>query len=138
MRWLVPGGHLAVLWSNSPWTGSQAWQQAMAETVRRWTDDGGGDGADTGEHRRASGGEPHRTVLTSAGFTIVGEFGFTTPHEWTVETLTGSCTRRRLSQPALGETSGVRARPHARLLAVEPGGVFREETSFSYTLGEEE
>ena len=113
MHWLVPGGHLAVLWSNSPWDGSQEWQHVMADTVHRWTRLAGAAEripANVDEHLAA---EQHRTVLASAGFTVVGEFEFTTPHEWTVETLTGFMYATSfLSQPALGrERSGVRARP---------------------------
>ena len=38
MRWLVPGGHLALLWSNSPWdgTGACAWQRVLADTMQHW------------------------------------------------------------------------------------------------------
>ena len=89
MHWLVPGGHLAVLWSNSPWTGREAWQHAMAEAVRHWTDAAGAAEripANIEEHLAA---EQHTTLLASVGFTIVGEFEFTTAREWTVETLTG-------------------------------------------------
>jgi SAM-dependent methyltransferase len=136
MHWLVPGAHLALLWSSSPWTGGQEWQQAMAEGVRHWTDLAGATEripANLDEHLAAV---PHTAVLASAGFTIVGEFEFTTPREWTVETLTGFMYATSfLSQPALGRN--VPAFEHdlrARLLAVEPDGIFREETSFSYTL----
>ena len=136
MHWLVPGGHLAVLWSNSPWTGREAWQHAMAEAVRHWTDAAGAAEripANIEEHLAA---EQHTTVLASVGFTIVGEFEFTTPREWTVETLTGFMYATSfLSQPALGENVPAFERDlRARLLAVEPDGIFREETSFSYTL----
>ena len=80
--------------------------------------------------------EPHTTVLASAGFEIVGEFEFTTPHEWTVETLTGFMYATSfLSQPALGRHVPAFERDlRTRLLAVEPDGVFREQTTFSYML----
>ena len=136
MRWLVPGGHLAVLWSSSPWTGNHAWQQAMAEAVRHWTEAAGATEripANIDEHLAAV---PNTTVLASAGFTIVGEFEFATPREWTVETLTGFMYATSfLSQPALGRNVPAFERDlRGRLLAVEPDGVFREETSFGYTL----
>ena len=79
LRWLVPRGHLAVLWSSSPWTGNHAWQQAMADAVRHWTEAAGATEripANLDEHLAAV---PNTTVLASAGFTIVGEFEFTTP-----------------------------------------------------------
>ena len=140
MRWLVPGGHLALLWSSSPWDGSQAWQHVMADTVHRWTQLAGATEripANVDEHLAA---EQHRTVLASAGFTVVGEFEFTTPYEWTVEMLTGFMYATSfLSQPALGRNVPAFERDlRARLLAVEPEGVFREEISFSYTLARKE
>ncbi len=36
-RSITPGGHLALLWSDSPWSGSATWQRVMADTVRYWT-----------------------------------------------------------------------------------------------------
>ena len=136
MRWLVPGGHLAVLWSSSPWIGKHAWQQAMADALRHWTQVAGATEripANIDEHLAA---EHHSTVLANAGFTIVGEFEFATPREWTVETLTGFMYATSfLSQPALGpNVPAFEQDLRARLLAVEPDGVFWEETSFSYTL----
>jgi len=80
--------------------------------------------------------EPHATILTKAGFTIVGEFEFATPYEWSVDQLTGFMySTSVLSQQALGQNVPAFERDlRARLLAVEPAGVFREEISFSYTL----
>ena len=80
--------------------------------------------------------EPHVTVLTTAGFTIVGDFGFTSPYEWSVEKLTGFVySTSVLSQPALGRYVQAFERDvRARLLDVEPTGVFRQEISFRYTL----
>ena len=67
---------------------------------------------------------------------IVGDFGFTTPSEWSVEQLTGFVySTSVLSQPALGRDVEAFERDlRARLLDVEPDGIFREELSFSYTL----
>src|SRR5204863_796573 len=36
--WLAPGGHLAVLWSDTPWAGAAHWQRVMGEVVRHWMD----------------------------------------------------------------------------------------------------
>ncbi len=136
MRWLVPGGHLALLWGNPPWNGSQQWQQVLADTMHRWTRE-----AATTERVPANldqhlAEEPDTTVLAAAGFTIVGAFDFAIPYEWSVEKLTGFMySTSVLSQPALGRSVQAFERDvHARLLAVEPAGVFREEISFSYTL----
>jgi ubiquinone/menaquinone biosynthesis C-methylase UbiE len=138
MRWLIPGGHLALLWSNSPWDGSQQWQSVMAETVDRWMRE-----AATTERVPANlyqhlEEEPHAGIITAAGFTIIGDFEFTMPYAWTVETLTGFMySTSILSQQALGRNVGAFERDlRARLLAVEPKGLFREDISFSYTLAQ--
>ena len=136
MRWLVTGGHVALLWSNPPWDGGLAWQRVLAEALHHWTRE-----AVWAERMPANldqhvADEPHASVLESAGFSIVGEFQFVMPYEWNVQQLTGFMySTSVLSQQALGRHVQAFERDlHARLLAVEPGGVFREEISFSYTL----
>ncbi len=136
MRWLVPGGHLALLWSNAPGDGSQQWQRALDDTMQRWMRE-----AATTDRVPASlyqhlAEEPHTTVLATAGFTIVGQFDFEAPYEWSVEKLTGLMySTSILSQQALGQhVQGFERDLRERLLAVEPEGIFREDISFSYTL----
>jgi len=136
MHWLVPGGHLALLWSNPPWDANLEWQRVLAETVDRWTQ-----AASTADRVPANldehlANETHAEVLASAGFTIVGTFDFDTPYEWNVDTLTGFMfSTSVLSHDALGSNVDAFERDlRARLLAVEPDGIFREEISFSYML----
>lgn len=136
MRWLKPSGHLALLWSNTPWNGRREWQEALREAVHRWTRE-----ARTSERVPANldhhlTEDPHTAVLASAGFTIVGAFDFATPHEWTIEQLTGFIySTSVLSKGALGPNVPAFERDlRARLLDVEPTGLFREEIGFSYTL----
>jgi hypothetical protein len=136
VRWLVPGGHLALLWSNSPWDGSQEWQQVMADTVHRWTREAAATERVPANVYQHLAEEPHTKVLASAGFTIVGEFEFASSHEWSVEKLTGFMySTSILSQRALGrDVEAFESDLRERLLAVEPKGVFREDINFSYTL----
>jgi ubiquinone/menaquinone biosynthesis C-methylase UbiE len=136
MRWLGGGGHLALLWSNSPWDGSLVWQRVMADTLRRWTRDAAATDRVPANLYQHLAEEPHTNVLASAGFTIVGEFAFETPYEWSVEKLTGFMySTSILSQQALGRNvQAFESDLRERLLAVEPEGVFREEISFGYTL----
>jgi SAM-dependent methyltransferase len=136
MHWLAAGGHLALLWGNSPWDGSLEWQRVMAETRDRWTRT-----ADTTDRVPAHldqhlADEPHTEILTSAGFTIVGAFEFPTPYEWSVETLIGFMySTSILSRPALGPNVQAFERDlRERLLAVQPDGAFHDDISFSYTL----
>lgn len=135
-RWLVPGGHLALLWSNSPWAGTHEWQRVMADTMREWMNAVSATERVPAHLDEQLADEPHAAVLAAARFTVVGEFEFVTPHVWTVEELTGFVSSTSvLSQPALGRKVEAFALDlRARLLAVEPCGTFREEISFSYTL----
>jgi ubiquinone/menaquinone biosynthesis C-methylase UbiE len=136
IQWLEPGGHLALLWCNSPWNGPYEWQAALSEAVHRWTREAGTTERVPANLEQSFADDPHTSVLASAGFTIVGEFDFATPHEWTVEHLTGFMySTSVLSQAALGSNVQAFARDlRTRLLDVEPEGVFREEIDFSYTL----
>ena len=136
MRWLVSGGHLALLWSNSPWDGSLEWQRVLADTLDRWTRAAAASERVPANLDQHLADEPHTKVLASAGFTIVGQFEFEAQHEWSVDKLTGFMySTSVLSQPALGRNVQAFERDlRERLLAAEPEGVFREDISFSYTL----
>jgi ubiquinone/menaquinone biosynthesis C-methylase UbiE len=136
-RWLVPGGHLALLWSNPPWGGSQPWQYVLADIMRDWTQDAALSSvpANLAQHLAD---EPHAAVLTAAGLSMVGDFEFVMPYAWSVEALTGFMySTSILSQRALGHRAHAFERDlRMRLLDIEPEGTFAEEISFSYTLAQ--
>lgn len=136
MRWLAAGGHLALLWGNSPWDGSLAWQRVLADTLQHWTRAAAATDRVPANLDRHLAEEPHTNVLDAAGFTIVGQFDFETPYVWSVEQLTGFMySTSVLSQQALGRNVPAFERDlRERLLAVEPDGILREDISFSYTL----
>jgi SAM-dependent methyltransferase len=135
-RWLAPGGHLALLWSDGPWTGPAAWQRALAETASYWTIQ-----AESADRVPAGPGQaiadaPHPAVLAAAGFTIAGAFEFTAPYEWTVQKLTGFMySTSILSRAALGRHAQAFERDlRDRLTAAQPDEVFHEEINFGYDL----
>ena len=136
MRWLAAGGHLALLWSRSPWDGSQQWQRVLADALQFWTREADATDRVPANLYQHLEEEPDAAVLAAAGFAVVGEFAFVAPHEWTVETLTGFMySTSVLSQPALGrKVQAFESDLRERLLAVAPEGVFHQEISFSYTL----
>lgn len=88
LRWLDPGGHLALLWSDSPWHGDAAWQAAFWKVLDRWKATAGAGRVPAGweEPRRH---RPDRLVLAEAGFEFLGEFRFRNAHRWTVDELIG-------------------------------------------------
>jgi ubiquinone/menaquinone biosynthesis C-methylase UbiE len=135
-RWLVPGGHLALLWSDPPWNGNLDWQRALGEAIRHWTRKAEATDRVPADIEQHLATEPHKNILVSAGFEIVGDFECMRPHEWRAETLIGFMyATSLLSQQALGShvlefASDLRA----RLRDADPEGIFRQEVSYSYTL----
>ena len=134
--WLRPGGHLALVWSSPPWDGDREWQRVLAATMDHWMEI-----ADAADRVPANldlqfTDEPHATVLTDAGFAIIGEHDFPTPHEWTVERLTGFLySTSVLSMIALGSHAPAFEQDlRDRLLQLAPDNVFPETIDFHYTL----
>lgn len=87
--WLQPAGFLALCWSSGTQAGSQEWQLALADLLRRWQ-------AALGARDRvpANWQEPLRElpdaeVLIRAGFETAGRYEFGAAHEWTVPELAG-------------------------------------------------
>lgn len=135
-RWIAPGGHLALLWSDSPWSGPAAWQRVMAEATRRWAREAAATDRVPAGFGQAMAEMPHTAILAAAGFTIVGAFKFPVPYEWTVEKLTGFMySTSFLSREALGcHVHPFESDLRERLMAVHADGVFREEINFGYDL----
>jgi len=79
---------------------------------------------------------PHAAVLTEAGFAIIGEHDFPTPHAWTIERLNGFLySTSVLSKIALGShVPAFEQDLRDRLLQVAPDNVFHDSIGFHYTL----
>ncbi len=89
LRWLRPGGHLALCWSSSPWAGGHDWQQVLGATVEKWKAALGAGhrvpaGWDLARQRR-----PDSQVLGEAGFELAGRHEFTLEHRWSLPELAG-------------------------------------------------
>jgi ubiquinone/menaquinone biosynthesis C-methylase UbiE len=135
-RWLTPGGHFALVWSTSPWDGDQEWQRVLANTMQDWVEIAHAADRVPANLDQHLTDEPHAAVLTDAGFAIVGEHDFPTPHEWTVERLTGFLySTSVLSKIVLGSQGPAFEQDlRDRLLQVGPDNVFRESIGFHSTL----
>jgi SAM-dependent methyltransferase len=135
-EWLRPGGRLALIWSNPPWDGERAWQRVLAAAMEHWMDIADATDRVPADLDLQFTDAPHATVLADAGFEIVGEYDFPTPHEWTVERLTGFLfSTSVLSKVALeSHAPAFEQDLRDRLVQVAPGNGFRETIDFHVTL----
>lgn len=136
-RWLQPGGHLAVLWSSSPWIGGPgSWQHSFDEVLEHWkTVTGSTDRIPPGIDDVLST-DANLAVLAEAGFTLVATSEQRAEHEWTIDALIGHVySTSFLPRSVFGDAApAFEDDVRARLLAVEPSGVLRDEVSFAYEL----
>ena len=133
-RWLKPGGHVALVWGDSPWVGNSGWQTVLSEILDRWKA--------TSPDRVPSGWEesrrqrPDRLVLTEAGFEFLGAFRFLEAHRWTVEDLIGFVySTSFLSRHALGaRAADFETDMHSSLKRFDRGVGLHQTINFAYEL----
>ncbi len=136
LGWLQPGGHLALCWSTSPWTGAAAWQRALASALDRWkTALGVGArvpaGWDLGRQRR-----PDPQGLSGAGFEPAGRHEFAVEHRWSLPELAGHIRSTSFLPPPVlgGHAAAFDADLAATLGPYSDGGTFTETVEFAYEL----
>ncbi len=134
--WLAPGGHLALLWSDSPWRGSAPWQQVVDETMREWARHAGATNRAPADWEAALDRDPTSDVLRRAGLRTVGRYEFPVDRTWSVEALLGFVySTSTHSRVALGDhLAAFEETLRDRLLAVEPNGIFVDHGSSAYDL----
>ena len=136
LRWLRPGAHLALLWGGSPERGNAPWQQALRDHMRRWQQrPGAGQRVPAGyEADRAA--RPDADILSAAGFEIVGRQEFGGSHVWSAIEIAGYIASTSvLSRAALGpDAEAFDVSLREALLEAEPGGEFRQDTTFACEL----
>jgi len=126
-RWLVEGQPLAVLGSNSTWTGSAEWQHVVLDVIRKWL----------GETRRAGTAtfrkpiRRHEVILAQAGFDVT-KIEFKVPHIWTLENFIGYLYSTSFaSLHVLGDTArGFEADLRSTLLDFDATGLYEETLEF--------
>jgi SAM-dependent methyltransferase len=135
-RWLRPGRHLALLWSDGPWPGPAPWQQVASQVVDEWI-------TRTGARARIPAGyasdraqRPDRDILAAAGFEVVGSYTFPAVHEWTPDSLIGyTFSTSVLSRPSLGRSaSSFEVDLRRALSAFAPADPLRQTINFAYEL----
>jgi ubiquinone/menaquinone biosynthesis C-methylase UbiE len=135
-RWLRSGGHLALLWSNTPLNGAEPWQHTYAAILVDWMEKVAAADRLPADLETHLAQHPHTTVLHEAGFAIVGRFEVVEIHDWTVEALIGLVYSTSLLPRVVldARADAFEADLRERLLSIEPSGIFREHASFAYDL----
>jgi SAM-dependent methyltransferase len=140
LRWLRPGGHLALVWGGSPWDGESRWQRELSGMMRRWraqtrAETGGQDRIPPG-YEEARAAVPDLAVLRAAGFELTGRWEFAEPHDWTVDEIVGFMRSTSVLSPgALGPLVAAFERDLRHgLAAYQVSGRLRQDVSFAYEL----
>ena len=136
LQWLIPGGHLALCWSSSPWTGEENWQRSLAATLNRWQQKLDAQHRTPADPARARHHRPDSDVLTAAGFEVVGRHTFTTEHRWSLAELAGHIRSTSFLSPVVlgDQAAAFDADLAANLHPHNDGDVFTETVSFAYDL----
>jgi ubiquinone/menaquinone biosynthesis C-methylase UbiE len=136
LRWLKPGGHLALLWGGSPNHGDAPWQLALSETMLRWQHRSGAEPRIPAGYEADRAARPDLEILRATGFEIVGREEFPVTQVWTADEIAGFIgSTSVLSAAALGpETAEFDADLRRALLSCEPDGRFRQDTTFACEL----
>ena len=134
--WLQPAGFLALCWSSGTQAGSQEWQLALADLLRRWQEAMGAGGRVPANWQAPQRELSDAEVLRGAGFEALGRYQFEVAHEWTVPELAGWVRSLSVLPPSVLGDHG--ADFDAELGAVlDPftrGGRLTETVSYAYEL----
>jgi ubiquinone/menaquinone biosynthesis C-methylase UbiE len=140
LRWLTPGGHLALCWSSSPWVGGAGWQRTLAATLSRWQQKLGAQHRIPAVADSARRHRPDVDVLSEAGFEVVARRAFTAEHRWSLAELAGHIRSTSFLPPAvLGDRAAAFDADLAADLSPHEdcgggGGGFIETVGFAYDL----
>jgi ubiquinone/menaquinone biosynthesis C-methylase UbiE len=136
LRWLKPGGYLALCWSSGPWAGEEDWQRALAATLDKWQAALGAEdrvpaGWDLPRKRR-----PDLQLLADAGFEVAGRREFPVEHRWSLPELAGYVRSTSfLPASVLGDQAAAFDGDMAAALGPHSnGGAFTQTVSFAYDL----
>ena len=136
LRWLKPGGYLALCWSSGPSAGEEDWQRALAATLDKWQEALGAEdrvpaGWDLPQKRR-----PDLQLLANAGFEVAGRREFPVEHRWSLPELAGYVRSTSfLPAAVLGDqAASFDADLAASLGPYGNGGTFTQHASCAYEL----
>ena len=137
LRWLRPGGYLALLWGGSPVDGGAPWQQTLQATMQSWHDRNGVGHRLPPGYQAAREATPDLAILRAAGFEVTGRFEFAYTRDWTLAEIAGYLASTSVwSAAALGAAAAqfdadLRREPWQPRATT---AVFRQEATFAYDL----
>jgi SAM-dependent methyltransferase len=136
LRWLKPGGHLALLWGGSPWDGDAPWQLVLGEMMERWQHRAGAEQRIPAGYEVDRAARPDSEILRAAGFEIAGRLEFPVRQMWSADEIAGFLASTSVLSPeSLGPEAAEFDRAlRGELLRCEPDGQFRQDTSFACEL----
>ena len=136
LRWLRPGGHLALLWGGGPNEGNAPWQHALRDQMQRWQQRPGAKQRVPAGYEADRAARPDADIFRAAGFEIVGRQEYPVSQVRTAAEIAGNAASTSvLSAEALGpDAAAFGASLRQALLAAEPGGEFRQDTTFACQL----
>lgn len=133
LRWLKPGGHIAILGSDGILNAHEAWQKVVTELAQKRSVRAFPNGWAPGAANQPSHQE---SILRQAGFADITAHTFSVPYTWTIDSIIGYlrstsvCSNRILGDDA----AAFDAELTAKLFALDARGIFSETISFGYTL----
>jgi len=136
LSWLRPGAYLALLWPGSPNLGDAPWQQALRDQMQRWGQRPGAEQRVPAGYEADRAARPDLDILLTAGFEIMGRQEYPVSQVWTAEEIAGFVASTSVLSPeALGpDAAAFDVSLREALLAAEPAGQFRQDTTFACEL----
>jgi SAM-dependent methyltransferase len=137
LRWLRPGGCVALCWSSGPQAGDEQWQRALAAGIGRWRRRLGAERRVPANWDQPRRRRPDHQVLSDAGFEVAGRQEFIAEHRWTLPELAGYVRSTSVLPASVLGNQGTAfdADLEASLGPLADGDAFPETVSFAYDLG---
>jgi ubiquinone/menaquinone biosynthesis C-methylase UbiE len=137
LRWLKPGGHIAIMGCYSILSGKELWQDIINEIVSKWTSHHSSSCEKFTIQSTNRGPEHCRLVLQDKGFDECNSYSYVFPHYWTIESIRGNLySTSRCSKKVLGDNIvEFESELKAALNKIDKRGRFFENIRCGYTQG---
>jgi SAM-dependent methyltransferase len=137
LRWLQPGGYVALCWADAPQLGDRVWQRAFAALLDRWQTALDAIGRVPPNWAEPQRRRPDAQVLSEAGFETAGRREFPVEHRWSLAELAGWVRSTSFLPPSvLGDQGAAFDDDLATTLGplAAADGTFPHDEGFAYEL----